>query len=150
MSEVLTLREATYADEGLLLKWANDCQVRNHAFHMETITEEEHHRWFLRIMQEPNVLQYILMKDGIPVGQVRLDCEAGNAEIDYSIAADFRGNGYGEELLRLIIWEVESHHPEIHRLIGKVKMGNTASERCFDKCRFKSKYTCYEYSVSKD
>ena len=143
----LYLRPASYEDEELLLIWANDPEVRMNAFHTEMITKEGHKAWFRGVMEDPTVLQFILMSDEKAVGQARINRSGEYAEIDYSISMNFRGLGYGKAILELIKAEVVQSFPEVHFLIGKVKHGNYASEQCFLDSGFSNTYSCFEYEL---
>ena len=145
--ENLYLRPASYEDEGLLLIWANDPDVRMNAFHTEMITKERHKAWFRGVMEDPDVLQFILMSDEQAVGQARINRSGEYAEIDYSISMKFRGRGYGKAILELIKVEVARLFPEVRFLIGKVKHGNFISEQCFLNSGFSNTFTCFEYEL---
>ena len=65
------------------------------------------------------------------------------AEIGYSIAADFRGRGYGHKILQLINQKVHDELPQIKQLVAKVKPENTASKKLFENEGYEMKYTCF-------
>jgi RimJ/RimL family protein N-acetyltransferase len=44
---------------------------------------------------------YILCDGSLEVGSLRLEYDAQGAEISYSIAPEYRGHGYGKELISL-------------------------------------------------
>ena len=94
-------------------------------------------------MVDDKVLQYIMMDEENPVGQIRLNLANDKAEIGYSIAAEYRGKGYGHKILQLIVDEVKEHHPEIKTLIAKVKPENTTSKKLFESEGYEMKYSCY-------
>ena len=140
---MIYLREAEQTDIELLFAWANDPVVRQNSFTTDPIPYEDHRRWFQRIMADDKVLQYIMMDDENPVGQIRLNLENDTAEIGYSIAVEYRGRGYGHKILRLIVDEVKEQHPEIKTLIAKVKPENLASKKLFESEGYEMKYSCY-------
>ena len=145
MQKELYLRKADTGDMDLLFKWANDPVVRNNAFHTEPISYETHKKWFNEILNNKLVDQYILVSSDEPIGQIRLTYCENYAEIDYSIAADKRGSGFGKKMLSLAIETVKSNHPEISRIIGKVKTGNKASEKAFLDTGFLQTFKQLEY-----
>ena len=140
---MLYIRNATKADLDLLFKWANDPIVRMNSFKTEPIPYENHVSWFNRIIADPSVLQYVLMEDDTPVGQIRLSIDGKEAEIGYSIANEFRGKGYGHIILQLVADEVKNYHPEIDKLVAKVKPNNTASNKLFKSEGYEMEYACY-------
>lgn len=141
------LRKATEEDIDLLFEWANDPVVRVNSFNIEPIPYEKHVKWFKKIMDDPNVLQFILMDEDIPVGQIRLNVNGDEAEIGYSIGNEFRGKGYGRRILQLVFDEVQKNHHEISSLIAKVKPENIASNKLFVSEGYGIEYTCYTLKI---
>ena len=148
----LQLRRAEHADRDLLFGWANDDAVRANAFHTEKIPYEKHVVWFDKMMADASVHQYILCDGGTPVGQIRLNVEGSEAYVDYSIAADKRGKGYGSAMLSMLQAMLAGGQiPHAARIVGQVKYGNDASARAFERCGFLRKdlpgYMQYEQDV---
>lgn len=125
--EQLKLRKANAQDELLLFCWANDPVVRANAFSTEAIALANHHRWYEKALGSANTQIYLLEKDDLPVGQVRLEEQDDEYIIDYSIDAAWRGHGYGLRILAL----VEECLTEGAILVGKVKKGNMPSRQVF-------------------
>ena len=129
------LREARSADVDLLYRWVNDPTVRQSAFNTEEIHYEGHCCWFARCLQREDVKIYILVKNDIPMGQVRLNIENGEAVIDYSIASEYRGRGLGRIIIELISEKVK-YMRNVNLLIALVKSENTPSQMVFLKNGF--------------
>ena len=66
----------------------------------------------------------------MPVGQVRLNIEKGEALIDYSIASEYRGRGLGYVIIELISEKVRCMK-NVNSLVAHVKAANVASKRVF-------------------
>ena len=132
----IKLRKATYADIDLLYQWANDPIVRQGAFHTEPIPYEDHVKWFEKMMADENVYQYILCGDNEEIGQIRLNQEDSQAIISYSISKEYRGKGYGSQMLKLIEVQAKEDITDIKELVGLVKYTNPASMRAFEKCGY--------------
>ena len=143
------LRTAEKDDMDLLFKWANDPVVRNNSFNTEPIPYEKHIMWFNKMMDDTSVLQFILMDEDIPVGQIRLNVEGDKAEIGYSIGSEFRGKGYGHKILKLIGDTIKNNYPEIVTLIAKVKPENKASNTLFIKEGYSIDYSCYSVKIER-
>ena len=147
---MIYLRNATAEDKDLLFHWANDPVVRSCSFNQEPIPYESHIEWFDRIMKDPSVKQFILMKDYTAVGQVRLSIIDDEAEIGYSIAPDARGCGYGSSIIRLVTELVKEQFPQICRLVAKVKPENSASIKIFERQCFSVDYYCFSLSTKEN
>lgn len=146
MSNVF-LRRVKHDDLDLLHQWANDSVVRNNSFNTDHISYINHVEWFNKIMSDSAVLQFILMDDDTPVGQIRLNVVNEEAEIGYSIGSEFRGQGYGHKILQLVADEVRRSYPEIKDLIAKVKPKNAASSSLFEFAGYEKSYICYTLKI---
>ena len=145
---MIYLREATIEDRDMLYEWVNDSETRANAFSTATICYEEHCKWFNRIMTDEYVRQYIMMDGDVAVGQGRLTIEGNAAEIDYSVAPDKRGHGYGNMLITIMKQVVNKDLPQIRKLVAKVKPKNAASIRCFENNGFADAYRQFEYNMT--
>ena len=142
------LRKVEYSDLDLLFNWANDHVVRENSFNSAPIPYEEHIIWFKRMMEDSSILQFIMMNENNPVGQIRLNIEEDSAEISYSIAFEHRGKGYGQKILQLVQELIRKNRPDIKRLIAKVKPENIASNTLFEREKYTMKYFCYELEIN--
>lgn len=141
----LILRKANNEDIDLLFNWANDDTVRNNSFNAEKILYTTHEKWFRELLTDSSQVQYILIDDNVPIGQIRFTIKDDTAEIDYSIDKSCRGKGFGKKMLELAIKEFSSTFPKIKTIIGKVKPGNTSSRKCFLSSGFVEECTCFKY-----
>ena len=126
--EKLTLRRVEESDCEILFRWANDRETRNQSFHGEVISFEEHMAWFRKKLQEDTCQMFILLCYGKEAGQIRLDQKEDTAWLSYAIAPEYRGMGFGREILGL----VEAYAGGAV-LAGRVKRANIASQKCFEK-----------------
>lgn len=126
----LYLREVTMTDAKLLLDWRNESSVRENSFHSEIIAYEEHVNWLLKKLDDPDEIMRILIKGDVPVGQIRLSRDGNVVEVSYSIDADWRGYGYGKEIIRLGEMLLKDCGFQ-GNLKGLVKKENNASRRVF-------------------
>ena len=131
----------------MLYEWANDPAVRNNSFNSAIIPYENHVKWFHHIMDDEKVIQFVLMDSTVPVGQIRLTIDNDLAEIGYSIAADYRGKGYGHRILQLVAQEVNNRFPQVTKLIAKVKPENIASLKLFENEGYAKAYSCYTLDI---
>ena len=140
----LTLRLAELRDEALLLKWANDPDVRANSFSHDLISAEDHHRWFEQGLLNPNRLMLIaLTPDGCPIGQIRFDRSlatgpggADEALIGISLDQCSRGCGLSAPLVRLGLQVMQQHWGLKTHAVAEVLSSNDASNACFERCGF--------------
>lgn len=145
IKDEFSLRDIDENDINLLYSWANDDVSRKNAFHTEYITFDEHRIWFYKLLRDSNQKQYIFMKIDKPIGQIRFSIVGNEAEIDYSISPNERGFGYGKIMLELAKEKFHEEYPNVKKIIGRVKVTNLASEKCFKKNDFKEIFRQYEF-----
>lgn len=127
----LRLRKVEENDIELIFNWSNDKDVRKNSFHMQPIKWEEHVKWFKNIIENKNVCFFILENDGKPIGQIRIKFEKDDEGIiSFSISKEFRGFGFGKEILKLIEEQLNKINMKC-KLIGLVKRDNIASQKSF-------------------
>jgi len=140
----LQVRPATAADEGLLLRWANDPDVRANSFSAEPIAPAEHQRWFRAGLADANRLLLIARDaQGCPLGQIRFDRQPQptveaprEAMMDLSLDRCARGQGLATELVRLGLQAMERHWGPGTEAVAEVLAGNTASQATFVRAGF--------------
>ena len=102
---MLTLRKATLADSNLILAWRNDAEAVATSTTQLAVTEAEHDRWYIKVLTDLTVHLYVAETDGgamegqRSIGMGRINEERGVAVLSYSIDANYRGLGYGGELV---------------------------------------------------
>ena len=132
----IKFREAVENDCELLLKWRNEEETRKFSFNEDLIPLEEHKNWFFTALINPNTKIYILLNEkDVPIGQIRLNIDNKEAEINISIDREERGRGYGTEALKLIS-EIGFYNLKLNKLIGYIKENNKKSIYAFEKSGF--------------
>lgn len=137
----IDLRLVKREDCDLLFSWVNEEAVRRNAFNSNLISYEEHKKWFENKLKDENSIIYICYIQDKVIGQIRVDITGCSGVIDYSIAKEFRGKGYGTEVLKEITKELKRSRPWINRLAGRVKHNNSPSEKAFKKAGYDWKIT---------
>lgn len=141
------LRRVEEKDVDLIFSWANDPDVRKNSFSTARIPYKEHVEWFKRMLSRRDTGQYIMIVDGIDVGQIRVMVENESAEIGYSIASEYRGMGYGKGILSLVPDIVKRDFPNVKKLVAKVKTDNVASQKAFLDNHYLEKCLVYELEL---
>lgn len=130
------LRDARASDVDLVFEWVNDPEVRKQSFHSESIAYSTHTAWFSSALQSEDMRIYIMVSEGRPVGQVRLNLRAdGTAEIGYLIAPAYRGKGLGKRIIDLVEQQAR-HITGIRQMVAWVKASNVPSCKVFEKCGY--------------
>ena len=150
---MLALRRVTETDMDLLFRWANDPIVRQNAFTTEPIPYGNHVAWFTKMLINPSVVNYVLYdaERNAAVGQIRFSVEEGTALIGYSIDENWRGKGLGNRLILMGEEKLLQDLVDVQVFKARVKYGNIASARVFEKCGYEkeelSEYLEYTKTV---
>lgn len=119
----MKMRAAHIADSLLLLTWRNDLETRRNSMNQDIVEWEEHEKWFMSVLRNPQRRLYIAEIRGIRIGTVRADYdkEDDTWELSWTVAPDQRGQGFGTamvaEAIHLFDWTVKA----------RIKIDNTAS-----------------------
>ena len=152
IGEKIILREITYEDTPLVVKWRNNPRVRNNFIYRETFTDEIHNGWMKNKVETGEVVQLIICRKdnlsddgqenrpGTPVGSVYLrdiDNERKIAEYGIFIGEDSAtGHGYGNEAAELMC-EYAGKELGLQKLILRVFVGNEAAMKSYKHAGFR-------------
>lgn len=146
----LYLRPVTAEDIRLIYKWANDSETRKNAFNIEHIKFGDHREWFYKKLIDPNCYFYIFMQGNRPLGQIRVDVDNTEGYIDYSIAPEYRAQGYGGMMLAKLEQVIKADQLPIKTLVAEVKPDNVASQKKFEEADYeKTELIRYKKNVKK-
>lgn len=137
LNRELQLRLCRETDCQLLFSWANDPEVRQASFHCDAVAWEGHQRWFAQKLLDPQSVIYIgENQQGRPVGVVRFHLEEDRAILSVSVAPEFRGAGWGRELITLST-QTLTRSCSSRCVEAFVKPENGASIRLFESSGFR-------------
>jgi RimJ/RimL family protein N-acetyltransferase len=123
------LRPAAGGDASFLLALRNDPDVRRQSRTQTEITIAEHERWLEGVLRDSNRSLYVIESDGQPVGQLRLDRTAQEAEVSLAVASVARGRGIATAALEAATDSARGS--DVHLLRAFVKKDNHASLSAF-------------------
>lgn len=124
--DTLTIRPARMDDAEALFEWRNDQSAREHYTNSSTVTWDEHRAWLTRSLagEVPGRAIYIVERNGIRVGMIRVDEEDGHAELSYVVAQAERGKGIGKAM----VLQFAKEHLAGQKIRARIKKGHAPSE----------------------
>ena len=125
------LRCANIDDMMLFFNWVNEKTVRQNSFSTNIIGIDNHKAWFENSLKNKDRYIYVLMKDDLPLGQIRFDVSDEKAEIAYSIDKSYRNKGFGNIIISLGIEQIIKDCARVRTIVAKVKGTNAYSQKCF-------------------
>lgn len=123
----------------LIYNLSNDPLVRVNSFNTEPIVYENHVKWFNKVINDPNVLFFLVFEGDDFVGQIRFArrCEESKeCVISLSITPEYRGRHIGQDFMDLGITEMKKYWKKIEIVKAEVKCENEASNKLFTKDGF--------------
>jgi RimJ/RimL family protein N-acetyltransferase len=131
-------RFVSASDAELLWIWANDHEVRQNSTSQASIPSEQHLTWFENALSSEDVTIAICESKIGAIGYVRITAKAGQNEISYLMARQFRGLGWSAEMLSggIDFLQMKSNPPHNYKFVARVKSTNISSQRVFTKLGF--------------
>ena len=146
------LRNITYKDTPLVVKWRNNERVRNNFIYREVFTEDIHNNWMKTKVETGEVVQLIICpktdsneneSEGTlierPVGSVYLrDIDMNEKTAEYGIFIgedDATGKGFGNEAAELMC-RYAAKELGLRKLILRVFKSNTAALKSYEHAGF--------------
>lgn len=93
----MELRPARRGDHNILYGWRKADENEAIWYGGRSLSAKEFQRLTTRRVESPLVEMWIAWHEKAPVGQVRVD---SNGEISYSVASEWRGNGFGADMVQ--------------------------------------------------
>jgi predicted dehydrogenase/RimJ/RimL family protein N-acetyltransferase len=138
LAPAVELRAARREDAELLLAWRNDADTRRWSLSSQEIAPEQHRRWLERVLSEDSAQLWVIEDGARPVGQVRVDAgDDGAGQVHIALAPQARGRGIGAAALTQACARALAQ-PRVRGLHARVKQGNEASLRAFDRAGFRA------------
>lgn len=97
----VSIRTATLQDSKLLLRWVNAADSLNWKKITKTaISSGAHHKWLISRLNKPDTGIWIILSNGLPAGQIRLEPQGEEVNTDIYIEANKRGKGIASVALQ--------------------------------------------------
>lgn len=136
--EKFRLRRAGVKDARLVWELANESSTRSASFSTDMIPWDTHVEWFNAKLKNPDCHFFIAVdQQDIPFGQIRFDLHEKEALVSVSLAANYRGRGYGEALIRQGSAQA-FRETNIDLIRACIKPENTTSASAFIKADYQS------------
>ena len=138
----LSVRRASEKDVDLYFLWANNPDVRDNSVNQKKISLKEHTEWFTRKIEDSNHIFYLFEWGDKPIAQLRFDLKDNAFWINYSIASEFRGQGWSSAVIRLGVQNLDKEMDSKSVIKAIVKYSNLASAKTFVNCSFRRIEDC--------
>ena len=140
----ITLRMATMDDCEVIYKWRNAEETRRHIFNSEPISLDEHRRWFMESLENPNRQILTAELHGRSAGVLRYDIDKRLAVISIYVVPGIKGYGIGTQIIRTGSDWLHRHFPDVHKIQAKVLPKNVVSKKAFVNAGYTEHHITYE------
>lgn len=131
---MISLRPARSSDAALLRRWRNDPRVHRHYLTPRPVTQSSHAAWLAARLSDARCRLFVLLENGRPCGQVRLDIARDGAEVSLCVDPARQGRGLGARALELAA--ARARRLGLRRLWAVTRPANVASTVAFLKAGF--------------
>lgn len=131
----LSIRRMNMADKDLIFEWANDPVTRHNSFNISSITEKEHHNWFVRKLDDPDASYFIALWQGQEAGFIRFDREEDYTLIGINIAPTHRRKKLSSPILKMAC-RYYALDADSSLILAYIRSDNVVSKRAFEKAGF--------------
>jgi UDP-2,4-diacetamido-2,4,6-trideoxy-beta-L-altropyranose hydrolase len=142
----LNLRPVEKKDYEKIFEWRNDPDVRINSLTQHIISIDEHIEYWTEFLKNRENFGFIIVHSNEDIGVLKLKyINKTTYEIDIFLSKSSRNKGLGPQILK-IAKEV-AVQKGMKKLIAKIKYGNEASKKAFEKVGFSPKLIYYEAEV---
>lgn len=138
----INLKPVKLNDAKFLLELRNDQTTRENSLQQEKIDFIDHVNWLKKVLVDKKRSLFTIYnkKDKNKIGQMRFDIAGKQAKISIALKPEYRGKGYGEEVVRYGMNYFAVKHDNVNKIIAEIKQNNKASLFTFKKCGYIARY----------
>ncbi len=129
--EAMQVRRATLDDARMIYEWRTAPEVMGASRNSASFSFEDHYAWLERVLQDPQRLFLIGLREGRDAGVVRFDIENDRAEVSIFLAHGAMGAGLGRAMLAAGEAKLRHEHPQVTRVDAWVNANNPRSFQLF-------------------
>ena len=143
----IEVRQATAADAAALFTWRSHDSVRRASRHDAPIEWLDHQAWLNRVLADADRSLLIGERGGAPVGVVRFDVRAQEAEVSIYRVPESPGRGLGSRLLLAAEEWLRQRRPDVAAVTAEVLAGNEHSHQLFRSAGYRLRSMTYVKQV---
>jgi len=145
MSDILKLTKAEITDINDIFEWRNHPDIRKNFFNQELLSWDEHEKWFMEKLNDPDATVYMAYYKKEKIGTIRF--EANETVIKTSIMLNplFLGKGLGSKVIKLGVERFIMEKKPDMQITAEIMEDNRASIIAFKKAGFRKDHLVYIY-----
>ena len=145
MSNIINLRKVEITDINDMFEWRNHPDIRKNFFNQELLSWDEHEKWFIAKLKDPDAAVYMAYYKKEKIGTIRFEANESAIKTSVMLNPDFLGKGLGSKLIKLGVKRfIMEKNPDM-QIIAEIKKDNFTSIKAFTKAGFKEKHLTFVY-----
>ena len=140
----ISLRTVNRDDWDYILSLRNEDEFRPNFYEQHVISKKEHYDYLEKQLENPLFFNWIICNDSQDVGYVRI------LDSDVSIIIDKKSQAMSIGTTAIRLLESKAKSLGIKKLVGRMMVENTKSEKIFRKNNFKLKMYWYEKNLDQN
>ncbi|WP_162130920.1 GNAT family N-acetyltransferase [Clostridium senegalense] len=143
----MLLRKVHLSDCETLFTWINDMEVRKNARYTDVVSIEDFTDRFIKELESENVYSFIVEKDSVSIGQLKLSKDEDRVVFNYSVDKNYRGQGLGTEIVKQGEKFAKSNINNINKFVAYVRGSNKGSCKIFKKLNYTIVFSNDDYVI---
>ena len=150
MSNIIYLTKAETTDINDIFEWRNHPDIRKNFFNQELLSWDEHEKWFMARLSDPDATVYMAYHKKEKIGSIRFESKDSVIKTSVMLNPDFLGKGLGPKVIKLGVERfIMEKNPDM-QIIAEIKKDNVASIKAFEKAGFEEGSFAYIFKSVKN
>ena len=145
MSNIINLTKAGITDINDIFEWRNHPDIRKNSFNQELLSWEEHEKWFMAKLKDPDTTAYMAYYEEKKVGTIRFEGKESVIKTSVMLNPDFLSKGFGSKVIKLGVEKFVMEKKPDMRIIAEIKKDNVTSIKAFGKAGYKESHVTFFY-----
>jgi len=150
MSNIINLTKAEINDINDIFEWRNHPDIRKNSFNQELLSWDEHEKWFMAKLKDPDTTAYMAYYKKEKIGTIRFESNGYVIKTSVMLNPLFLGKGLGPRVIKLGVEEyIKEKKPDM-QIIAEIKEDNLASINAFKKAGFKTDHLTLLFDTNRN
>ena len=145
MSNIINLTKAGITDINDIFEWRNHPDIRKNFFNQELLSWDEHEKWFMAKLKDPDAVVYMAYYKKEKIGTIRFEANESVIKTSVMLNPLFLGKGLGSKVIKLGVERFIMEKKPDMQIIAEIKKDNFTSIKAFTKAGFKEKHLTFVY-----
>jgi len=150
MSNIINLRKVEITDINDMFEWRNHPDIRKNFFNQELLSWDEHEKWFIAKLKDPDAAVYMAYYKKEKIGTIRFEANESAIKTSVMLNPLFLGKGLGSQVIKMGVKRfIMEKNPDM-QIIAEIKKDNVASIKAFEKAGFEEGSFAYIFKSAKN